>query len=361
MKQSPPDNSHYILSTMRQLAARNMLLFCLLTLVAQAARADGGASTEAAVAANRFTFSGYANVVTESPAGGRAQLIVDDLSLFVTGRINRWVNPFFEAEIAGATLAQENSGLFSGRAPNIILERLYNDSYLTNNLSLRIGKMLTPVGEWNLIHAAPLIWTTTRPLTTYRGFNEYTSGLALLYSPSSGALPEIQLYTQPDGEIIARPKTLVVRTYEHVFGAHANWAIGLNDKLGISLQHAQVNKTGEEQTLAGVNFSKSFGNLSVETEAFTTRITGANAARLRNNEWGGYLQGAYALDAHWNLLGRAEVFADREFSQTSRNTLLGVVYKSAPSAPVWKLEYVHQSGQKLNIETGLYASFSILF
>lgn len=54
--------------------------------------------------------------------------------------------------------------------------------------------MLSPVGEWNTIHAAPLIWTTTRPMTTYRSFPEYTSGLALNYLPQNGKLPEMQLF-----------------------------------------------------------------------------------------------------------------------------------------------------------------------
>jgi len=42
--------------------------------------------------------------------------------------------------------------------------------------------MLSPVGEWNEIHAAPLVLTTVRPAVTYQNFSEYLTGGSLLYS-----------------------------------------------------------------------------------------------------------------------------------------------------------------------------------
>ena len=38
-----------------------------------------------------------------------------------------------------------------------LTERYYNDAYLSDDLTLRFGKMLAPVGAWNLFHAAPLV------------------------------------------------------------------------------------------------------------------------------------------------------------------------------------------------------------
>ena len=345
---------------MRHLSIPKALLLSLLAGGVHAALAgEEPQSTQPANPGN-FTFSGYDNIVVDAPSGGKVKLLVDDLSLFITGHVNQKLNPFFEAEIAQTTLVQQGGNPLSNSYPHFVVERIYNDSYLTNSLTLRAGKMLSPVGEWNLIHAAPLVWTTIRPLTTYRGFSEFTSGLSLLYTDTKGALPDIQLYMQPGGEIRPRPLDMVVREYKHVSGLHLNWPIGLNDKLGLSVQHAQIKNTGEQQMLTGFNFSKEFGHLTLETEAVHTHISGTNAARVRDNEWGSYLQGTYALNERWNLVGRHEYFADRGFAMASKNTLLGTTYKSAPSS-VWKLEYVEQNGQKLKIATGLYASFSALF
>lgn len=338
----------------------NVFFFGLLTLgTPNAVAAEASKKSQDAFPGN-FNISGYVNVVAEAPSAGKARLAVSDLSLFVTGHSNKWLNPFFEAELTNITVLQEGGSLFSNNSSDAVLERLYNESHLTNNLSMRVGKILTPFGEWNLIHAAPLVWTTTRPMTTYRSFNQFTSGISLAYADTRSALPEIQLYVQPDGEIAPKPTSIAARKYERIVGLHLNWPYGLDEKLGLSLQHSHVKNTGEQQVLTGFNFSKDFDRLAFETEAVHALISGTNSARVRDNEWGVYLQGAYILNIQWKLLGRYEHFADRGYNAASGNSLLGVSYRSAPST-VWKLEYLKQHGQQLDVSTGLYASFSELF
>ena len=307
-----------------------------------------------------FNFSGYTSLVVDAPAGDKTTLSIDDLSLFITGHINQTVNPFLEAELDGVTLLRQGEAPLSKISPQTSLERLYNDSYLTNNLSLRVGKMLSPVGEWNLIHAAPLVWTTTRPITTERGFSDYTSGASLIYNDAKGRLPDVQFYVQPAGEFRPTPSSRAIREYERVSGFHLNFPSGLNDKLGFSFQHAQVKNTGVQQNLIGFNFNKELGSLELESEAIHTHISDTNNAPLQDSEWGAYLQGVYALDERWHLIARYENFVDRDFSGASKNALLGIFYKSA-SPLVWKFEYIEQDGRQLEIQTGLYASFSMLF
>ncbi len=345
---------------MRHLLLLNILLLSLLTSGIHAVVAEEIYDHKQPVDPGNFTYSGYVEVIASKPSSGKAKLIVDDASLFITGHVNKWLNPFTEAELARITVIQAGGSLFSNNSGDVDLERLYNDSYLTDSLSLRAGKMLTPFGEWNLVHASPLVWTTTRPMTTYRSFNQFTSGISLNYADIKSSLPEIQLYTQPDGEILPKRSLMRLRNYVHVTGLHLNWPSGLNDKLGLSLQHAQVENTDERQTLAGFNFNKEFGSLAFETEGFHAHLTGFNASRVRNNEWGAYLQGAYVQSEHWSLIGRYEYYADRGYSTASENSLLGISYKPAPST-VWKLEYVERHGQKLNLSTGFFASFSAFF
>lgn len=309
---------------------------------------------------DRINIAGYLNFVAESPQGGKAQLVGDDLSLFIGGRFNRYLNPFFEAEFSGATIWRENGRLFSDNHPDFVLERLYNDSNLTEDLTLRVGKMLTPVGEWNSIHAAPLVATTTRPMTTRRGFSEYTSGLALHYAAQDSGLPEVQAYWQPARELMPRPKTLTTRDYQSSIGVHLNWSSGLTDKVGLSLQRANVAGIDESQTLAGLNARKALDRFQIETEATFAQISGHNPARLRHREWGAYVLGAYALTDQWSLMAHYEYFADRSTTQGSRSALLGVSWRYNP-AVVWKLEYVRQKGARLDIGTGLVSSLSVLF
>lgn len=345
---------------MRNSLKLNVFFFSLLTLVIPSAAAAEAPKKSQASYPGSYNFSGYANVIVEIPSAGKARLAVSDLSLFATGHINKWLNPFFEAELSNITVLQEGGSLFSNNSSEAVLERLYNESHLTDNLSIRVGKILTPFGEWNLIHAAPLVWTTTRPMTTYRSFNQFNSGISLTYAGARSAMPEIQLYVQPDGELLPKPTSMVTRKYERITGLHLNWPFGLDEKLGLSLQHSHVKNTGEQQVLTGFNFSKDFDRLAFETEAVHALISGTNAARVRDNEWGVYLQGAYILNIQWKLLARYEHFVDRSYNAASGNSLLGVSYRSAPST-VWKLEFLNQHGQQLDVSTGLYASFSELF
>jgi hypothetical protein len=59
-------------------------------------------------------------------------------------------------------------------------------------------------------------------------------------------------------------------------------------------------------------------------------------------------------------MAQQEHFVDRETAQSSRNTLIGLSYRPDP-AIVWKIEYINNNGAKLEINTGFYASFSVLF
>lgn len=304
--------------------------------------------------------AGYINLVGEAPVGDKSRLMADDLSLFVTGNFDRYLNLFLEAEISEVTLLQQGGSLFSDNHSVAVLERLYNDSHLADDLTLRIGKMLTPVGEWNTIHASPLVWTISRPLTTFRSFPEYTSGVSLNYFPQGASLPEVQFYWQPDGDLIPKPRLLVVRRYLHTAGIHLNWPTGITDKVGVSLLHTDISHLDESQTMLGFNARKTFDNLQFETEATYTNLGGGNPVRVRDYEWGAYLLGAYALTDKCSLLARHENFADRNTLQGSRNTLLGVNCKPDP-AMVWKFEYVKQGGVLLDVSSGFSASFSVLF
>lgn len=303
-----------------------------------------------------FYFSGYANIEVDAPLGEPAALKVDDLSLFVSGHLGKWVNPFLEAEISDHAVIQQGGGPRGNGY--IVFERMYNDSMLTERDTLRIGKMLAPVGNWNLIHAAPLVPTNTRPITTYRGFSEYVSGVSWIHDPEDNAALDWQLYWQPGSEIPRRPRDVAPRRFRNILGGHINLPLGLLDKVGASLQHGKMIETGETFTLYGVNASKLFGKLRVEGEAISSNWSGA-ARRAHNQETGIFGLADYTFAPRWHGILEWERYQDHEANQPSRNILAGISYK--PSNIVLKLEYVRQMGDAQHISTGWQASLSTLF
>ncbi|HQT26284.1 MAG TPA: hypothetical protein PLK99_06765, partial [Burkholderiales bacterium] len=250
---------------------------------------------------------------------------------------------------------------------NIVVERLYNDALLTEHDTLRVGKILTPLGDWNTVFASPLVPTITRPDTTAEGFETNMSGFDWMRDLQDWGTSDTQLYWQPDYEWFERLPRETLRHFQRVFGGHINKPSGLIDKVGASFQHGELNETGEQYTVFGVNVIQSFGNLMLESEAITSRFSGTvlpwAPPRLHSHESGVFGLADYSFTPSWHGILEAEYYQDHLVGPASRNTLIGIDYK--PRAyMVWKFEYVHQSGTPTSfspILTGLNCSFSTLF
>lgn len=315
--------------------------------------------------AGNYYLSGYTNIEVVDRFDTPTRLDLDDLSLFAGGRISQWVNPFTEVELSKHTLIQQGGNPAHG---DVIVERFYNDAILSEHDTLRVGKILTPLGDWNLVHAAPLIPIITRPYTTARGFHAYMSGVNWLHDPENGVAPDLQLYWQPDNEWFKRPTSQTSRNFHNVLGGHVNMPFGLVDKIGASFQHGQLMETGEMFTLYGVNANKSFGKLRLQSEAITSHFSGAvlpgATPRIHDNESGIFGLADYSITPQWHGILECERYQDHTANLPSRSTLVAVAYR--PSAPmIWKLEYIHQAGVSADniapIHTGLKAAFSLLF
>ncbi len=311
-----------------------------------------------------YYLSGYANIEVVDRFDAPSRLDLDDLSLFAGGHVSQGVNPFMEVELAKHTLIRQGGGAVSG---DVIVERFYNDAKLSEHDTLRIGKMLTPLGDWNLVHAAPLIPLITRPYSTAQGFDVYTSGVGWLHDFEYGETLDMQLYWEPGNELFKRPDSQTTRNFQDVFGGHINIPLGMVDKIGASFQQGQFEESGEKFVLYGGNAIQSFGKLKLASEAITARFSGAvlpgAAPRLHDHESGIFALADYAITPQWHGILAGEYYQDHVMDMPSRSTQIALNYR--PSAPmVWKLEYIHQAGVSASfapIHTGLKASFSLLF
>jgi hypothetical protein len=125
-----------------------------------------------------LTLGGYSNLNLTRDDGGPALLSLDDLSLFVIWDPHPRIHLFSELEFEDLVQVDDH-GRGGTNNWSFNAERLFADVTLTDELSVRVGKFLTPVGRWNVIHAQPLVWTTTRPLATLLPFDPHTTGAML--------------------------------------------------------------------------------------------------------------------------------------------------------------------------------------
>lgn len=345
---------------------RRYRIFGLLLWPVLAALLGGTAVTEACAAdiyrlghgldVGPFNVAGYGNLLFDAPTHGKKALVLDDLSLFVSGHVGRFFNPFVEAELTRFDFLREHGDRRDG---DFVLERLYNDVNFNDSWTFRVGKMLAPVGEWNEIHAAPLVLSAVRPAVTYRSFSEYVTGVSVLYSDPFAQFPDVQVYWQPNGELSERPSDLTVRQYDTVEGVHVSLPFGLRDKVGTSFQQSR-NEAGIDQSVFGLDFTYRIGQLTLQGEATASDISNPVSIHARDTEWGLYAAASYALTDNWSIYGWYEGFADRTQPSLAQDVLLGVSYRLRPES-VFRLEYLQNFDEGTVNPTGVFASWSILF
>ncbi len=136
-----------------------------------------------------LTLGGFSTVAMSRFEGDRARFRLDDLDLFVFFDPTAYLHLF--ADVGFDRLIElDEGGREDSSGAEVSVERLYADLSLRDQLNVRLGKFLTPVGRWNQLPAEPLVWTTSRPLVTARPFGEHVSGAALWGSvfPARGSL-----------------------------------------------------------------------------------------------------------------------------------------------------------------------------
>jgi hypothetical protein len=137
----------------------------------------------------RLTLGGFSTLAMSRFEGDHARFRLDDLDLFVFFDPTAYLHVF--ADIAFDNLVElDEGGREDSSGAEASIERLYGDVSVSDQLNVRFGKFLTPLGRWNQVPAEPLVWTTSRPLVTARPFNEHVGGAALWGSvfPSTGSL-----------------------------------------------------------------------------------------------------------------------------------------------------------------------------
>ncbi|MBL4911389.1 MAG: hypothetical protein JKX78_15430 [Alteromonadaceae bacterium] len=325
-----------------------------------------------------WNFSGYTKILAEIPTDGRkAKAELDDLSIYVSGNINKWFNPFVEAEFFGGTLWQKQGG-GSLNDGNFIFERLYNDFNINRNDRIRVGKFLAPVGFWNLIHAAPLVWTVNRPVSSTYSYSNYITGIEYGHLVDAISGSRIDFYLQLTDEFNPKPLSSHPRRYNKIFGGSWTLADDLDSRSSLDFQYAQV-KISESERLT-VSFQKAWylQSWDFETQIIYTKIKNNHLnfigvdedntfiekddSAFVKNGWdgGGYVQARYRLNSTWNFYARAEYFHYAIEAKSGRNYIFGSRYRLSNWGNI-NIEYKQGSGVKNLGQDGISISYNAMF
>jgi hypothetical protein len=297
-----------------------------------------------------FDLGGYSSLNLQIPRDKSAEARINEVSIIL-----RWENEsrfkFFGEFELEYPLRWNSEHELTTRDAYFDLERLYLDYNLSEKLNLRAGRFLNPAGRWNLIHAAPLVWTTSRPLVTELLFPASINGLMFYGSaPYNDYAFEYTFFTELLKDQIRDGDETI---YKNVNGAHFAITNGFN--LGLTLaSYREDEKSYNAYRLVGLDFITQLDRWELSGEAYA-RLTSKGG----DGGSGAYIQAAYNLGNEWYWLTRLET-VDTPDTGSAERWVVGATKRLKPNQ-LLKFEFV--GGSDINYDTprGFVGSFAVLF
>jgi hypothetical protein len=326
---------------------RSVALLLMLCNIAQA--------EETTEQTSNFKIGGYSSASMLAPRKGTTEFNLNEVSLLLSWENEGRFKFFSELELE-RPLRWNSHDHFDKQNNYLDLERLYVDYNHSDKLNIRTGRFLTPAGRWNLLHAPPLVWTSSRPLATSFLFPNGVNGVMLF-----GATPlqlgitdqtlEYSVFVEGLKDQVHDRGEIV---YKDVAGAQLR--IGNQFNVGLSLATFKEERPGNpEYRMLGLDFITHINGWELSGEGFQRFTNGG-----KDGGSGAFLQSAAPIGNNWYWLTRLETF-QRPQEVSGERWVLGVTKRIAPTQ-LLKMEFIGGSGD-LNTETprGFAASFAVLF
>jgi hypothetical protein len=303
-----------------------------------------------------FTVGGYSAVQYQATKNSDSGATLTHLSMFLWWENESRLKFFSEFDRERETVLVRNQ-------PNpsevhfLAVERLYLDYSFSDLLTVRAGKFLTPVGRWNLIHADPLVWTTSRPLVTHQLFPDNITGMMVLgNAPMLGRQADYALYGSATRDLRTAPGN---DPFNRAYGARLNLPASENLEFGASyLSYNQRAEPKEHKHLAGLDFLWSSRGYELSGE-FSYRKS-SESGEPDDRRSGGFIQGVVPLSEKLFAVARTESISEPVLNKTVRLQVLGLNYRPNRAVAL-KLEFIHGTNTGVTTPVGFLSSISVLF
>lgn len=290
-----------------------------------------------------------------------------DLSLFISENLSSRWQIFSEVEIGQALEVSPNS--VSEQDSEIDLERLYADYRIAREVTFRLGKFLTPVGHWNLIHADPLVWTVDRPLTTAAPFARHATG-AMLYGSFSALQNDwdYNLFIEDSDELDPSQQNELAfedgttgfsphNAFKRAAGARLSYHfLDDNANIGASYLHYEMYDLRERKNLYGLDALWAINRMEFSGEW----IYRASQGSAEQSEYGGFVQAVFPVSEHVYFIGRQERYRAAILTTTATINCVGLTIRPHPAIAI-KLEYRGGTNNELLAPSGWLGSLAVLF
>lgn len=287
---------------------------------------------------------------------------LDDLSLFITWTPHDRLRIFAEIEqhnwLSNDGVAQFSKGLS--------IERLFAEFLLNETSTLRFGKYLTPVGRWNVIHSAPLVWTTNRPkITDDLTFAPRANGLLLTHSRLiNDHNLDVSVYLDDSTDL--EPRSINNIVFHKAAGARVNYELTEQFQIGGSyLAYQKLSDVGlPTHHLFGIDALWQHEGYEVLFESLY-HTQEAQIDTLNLEEKGLFVQGVAPIGGKVFAVARYEYFNSNIFQSFNQEKethigLGGLAWR--PYVPlVLKAEYRFGDNNRIIAPSGFFLSLATFF
>ena len=301
---------------------------------------------------SNWRLGGYAAASYDNLKSEPARADLDHLSAFLWwDSQQRWK---FFSELDYENVVASRPGQREDEDRYLALERLYVDYAVTDTSTVRAGKFLTPIGRWNEIHAAPLVWTTSRPLITDASFPANVTGLMLRGQVPGTHGVEYSLYGSNGREWRANPDQ---DPFYEAVGARLRVPIGIDANIGFSYANFEQKHASEEKKqLLGADFVWNWRRWEFSGEGIYRSSENGKSW----DERGAYLQLAAPLTQTLYAVGRFETFLRAQENTTTQLWVTGLNWRALPALVV-KAEWIGGRHNRIDAQEGFLSSISVLF
>jgi hypothetical protein len=297
-----------------------------------------------------LVIGGFANIKAEHTDESGSEFTIDGLNFFFIFDYFSRFRAVADLQLKDIYSADDEHSGTQDFAFDV--RRLFGDFTVADELHVRGGTFLTPVGYWNLILAPPLTWTTEAPLIVEENFFEQTTTGLMLHG-SIGLGPGqlgYSVFTQFLDPLEDDPE---LEPPDHTGGLQIAYDILPAWTVGLSFQAAELND--QWSYLGGLH-----GRLQAQRVELLAEALFQDGEDLEEFQWGAYLQGVLEVRRPFYVVSRFEHYEPDEQGAVNVYTI-GGVWKPYPFMAV-KIEY-RVGDDKFDDEdlNGVFASFTTLF
>ncbi|WP_457748668.1 outer membrane beta-barrel protein [Sulfurimonas sp.] len=280
---------------------------------------------------------------------------LDDVAVLAYGNLSSQLSYFLELESA-PTYVKDYKNHSTQTNLKFYYERAYGNYMYSDNLALRFGKFITPIGYWNLEPINVLRDTSSNPLYSSLLFPKFVTGVDLYGYVNEEDSLQYHLFLQTTNDI---DEDYINIKNNFFLGSSLSYDISDEINLGATLGYFKTKDIKKDVFLAQINAKYDNYPYLLQTEWAYTDIKNKTLSN-KAKQFGGYLQGMYNFTQQHAIVGRYEYFDDTQTSTLIQQQHIGIIgYSYRPVYAVSiKAEYQFNSHQELN---KAIISFSVLF